>query len=183
MPDSVASGSRLRARTGFLMRVLRFAIPAGALAAAATFIGYRLVLEQPGATIIEARTAATYVLTLIGLFVLAVISRPYNPARRTLLMAMAGLTAFAFISPGLRNFFELSLPDFLEFMATIGIAAMTGAIMFTALRAVEWTLLVPGLLRSRRAERLEARLRRMETDVESWVERTWRQIRELYQRN
>ncbi len=177
------SPSARRARTGFLMRVLRFAIPAGALAAAATFIGYRLVLEQPGATIIEARTAATYVLTLIGLFVLAVISRPYNPARRTLLMAMAGLTAFAFISPGLRNFFELSLPDFLEFMATIGIAAMTGAIMFTALRAVEWTLLVPGLLRSRRAERLEARLRRMETDVESWVERTWRQIRELYQRN
>ncbi|MBT8200916.1 MAG: HAD-IC family P-type ATPase [Acidimicrobiia bacterium] len=177
------SPSARRARTGFLMRVLRFAVPAGALAAAATFIGYRLVLEQPGATIIEARTAATYVLTLIGLFVLAVISRPYNPARRTLLMAMAGLTAFSFISPGLRNFFELSLPDFLEFMATIGIAAMTGAIMFAALRAVEWTLLVPGLLRSRRAERLEARLRRMETDVESWVERTWRQIRELYQRN
>ncbi len=177
------SPSARRARTGFLMRVLRFAIPAGALAAAATFIGYRLVLEQPGATIIEARTAATYVLTLIGLFVLAVISRPYNPARRTLLMAMAGLTAFAFISPGLRSFFELSLPDFLEFMATIGIAAMTGAIMFAALRAVEWSLLVPGLLRSRRAERLEARLRRMETDVESWVERTWRQIRELYQRN
>ncbi len=177
------SPSARRARTGFLWRVLRFAIPAGALAAAATFVGYRLVLEQPGATIIEARTAATYVLTLIGLFVLAVISRPYNPARRTLLFAMAGLTAFAFISPSLRSFFELSLPDFLEFMATIGIAALTGAIMFAALRAVEWSLLIPDLFRSRRAQRIEARLRRMETDVESWVERSWRQIRELYRRN
>ena len=177
------SPSARRARTGFLMRVLRFAVPAGALAAAATFVGYRLVLDQPGSSIIEARTAATYVLTLIGLFILAVISRPYNPARRTLMMAMAGLTAIAFVSPTLREFFELSLPGFLEFMATIGIAAITGAIIFASLRAVEWSLLLPEFMRSRRVARMEARLRRIDQDVDTWLQRTWRQIKDLYRRN
>jgi cation-transporting ATPase E len=177
------SPSARRARTGFLRRVLRFAIPAGALASAATFVGYRLVLEQPGSSIIEARTAATYVLTLIGLFILAVISRPYNPARRTLLMAMGALTAIAFVSPGLRGFFELALPGFLEFMATIGIAAITGAIIFASLRAVEWSLLLPDFLRSRRVERMEARLQRFDQDLDTWLQRTWRQIKALYRRN
>jgi cation-transporting ATPase E len=51
-----------RARPGFTGRVLRFAIPAGVVAAVATFAAYALVLDSPYASFAEARTMATIVL-------------------------------------------------------------------------------------------------------------------------
>src|SRR5712692_5409145 len=48
-----------RARPGFLGRVARFAIPAGALAAIATFSAYRIVQREPGISLAQQRTAAT----------------------------------------------------------------------------------------------------------------------------
>ena len=60
-----------RARPGFLRRVLRFTIPAGTLAAVATFLGYVLARDEPGVTLAEARTTATMVLLWIGFLVLS----------------------------------------------------------------------------------------------------------------
>ncbi len=55
-----------RARPGFVRRVLTFAVPAGALAAGATFLTYAL-MRSAGVALAEARTLATGVLFAVGL--------------------------------------------------------------------------------------------------------------------
>src|SRR5213078_519261 len=62
--------NRRRFRPGFVGRVLRFAVPAGVVAAAATFGAYAVARRQPDVTLLEARTTATAVLFAIGLWVL-----------------------------------------------------------------------------------------------------------------
>ena len=83
-----------RARPGFLGRVARFSIPAGTLAAIATFLAYRLVVEQPGSTLGEARTVAVMVLTWIGLLVLSIVASPLTPRRLALIWSMAGSSSW-----------------------------------------------------------------------------------------
>ena len=80
-----------RARPGFLPRVLRFTIPAGSLAAIATFLGYVLAKQEPGVTLAEARTAATMVLLYIGFLVLSIIAAPLTTWRLALVWAMPAL--------------------------------------------------------------------------------------------
>src|SRR5213078_1128338 len=65
-----------RFHAGFVGRVLRFAAPAGAVAAAATFCAYAVARRQPDVTLQEARTTATAVLFAIGLAVLVILERP-----------------------------------------------------------------------------------------------------------
>ena len=64
------------ARPGFLRRVLRFTVPAGTLAAIATFLAYTIAIEEPGVTLTEARTSATMVLCWIGFLILTIIAAP-----------------------------------------------------------------------------------------------------------
>src|SRR5439155_144512 len=47
-----------RFRAGFVTRVLRFALPAGFVAAAATFSAYAVAHDHQGATLIQTRTTA-----------------------------------------------------------------------------------------------------------------------------
>src|SRR5436190_7724016 len=56
-----------RFRPGFVGRVLRFALPAGVVAAAATFTAYAVTRDQPDVSLTEARTTATLVLFAIGM--------------------------------------------------------------------------------------------------------------------
>ena len=64
-----------RARPGFVGRVLRFAVPAGVLAATATMVSYGLArAEHVPAT--EARTTAAITLFIVALWVLAILARP-----------------------------------------------------------------------------------------------------------
>jgi cation-transporting ATPase E len=113
-----------RARPGFLRRVARFSIPAGALAAIATFLAYRLVDEQPGATLGEARTVAVMVLTWIGLLVLTIVASPLTPRRLALIWSMAGLFLLVMLVPAARTFFALDTPPLLDWAAGFGIAAL-----------------------------------------------------------
>jgi cation-transporting ATPase E len=113
-----------RARLGFLRRVARFSIPAGALAAIATFLAYRLVDEQPGATLGEARTVAVMVLTWIGLLVLTIVASPLTPRRLALIWSMAGLFLLVMLVPAARTFFALDTPPLLDWAAGFGIAAL-----------------------------------------------------------
>ena len=79
--------------------MLRFAIPAGVVAAVCTFGGYYVAGEVQDLSTDEARTTATVVLVTIGLFVLLRLSRPLTPARVVLVAAMAGLAALAMLLP------------------------------------------------------------------------------------
>jgi cation-transporting ATPase E len=113
-----------RARPGFLRRVARFAIPAGSLAAIATFLAYRLVDEQTGSTLGEARTAAVMVLTWIGLLVLTIVAAPLTVRRLALIWAMAGLFLVVVLVPAARHFFALETPPLIDWLAAFGIASL-----------------------------------------------------------
>jgi cation-transporting ATPase E len=113
-----------RARPGFLRRVLRFTIPAGTLAAIATFLGYVLARDEPGVTLTEARTAATMVLLYVGFLVLTVIAAPLNGWRLALVWAMPALFALVMVIPATREFFALDRPGLLVSLAAFGIAAL-----------------------------------------------------------
>jgi cation-transporting ATPase E len=113
-----------RARSGFLRRVARFSIPAGSLAAVATFLAYRLVEEQPGSTLDDARTTAVMVLTFIGLLVLTIVAAPLTPRRLILIWSMAGLFLLVMIVPATRTFFALGTPPLIDWLAGFGIAAL-----------------------------------------------------------
>jgi cation-transporting ATPase E len=138
--------SRRRARPGFVGRVLRFAVPVGLVATAATFAGYFLS-DLEGSTITESRTTATLILAAIGLFALGIVARPLVPWKEGLIGTMAALLVLAMATPLLRDFFALDLPRAVVLLAAVGIVALTGLIMVFALRAVGWAKLVPELLR------------------------------------
>jgi cation-transporting ATPase E len=113
-----------RFKPGFVSRVARFALPAGALAAIATFLAYAIVREKAGVSLAEARTAAVMVLTWIGLLVLSIIAAPLNRTRFLLIWTMAGLFLTAVMLPATQKFFALKSPDDLVWLAAFGIAAI-----------------------------------------------------------
>jgi cation-transporting ATPase E len=113
-----------RFKPGFVKRVARFALPAGALAAIATFLAYAIIRKKAGVSLIEAQTAAVMVLTWIGLLVLSIIAAPLNRLRLLLIWSMAGLFILAMIVPAAQEFFALQWPDDLVWLAAFGIAAI-----------------------------------------------------------
>jgi cation-transporting P-type ATPase E len=113
-----------RFRAGFVERVARFAVPAGALAAIATFLAYAIVRRQTGVELIEARTSAVMVLTWIGLLVLSIIAAPLSRARLLLIWSMAGLFLVTVLVPATQRFFELRSPDDVVWLAAFGVAAI-----------------------------------------------------------
>jgi cation-transporting ATPase E len=113
-----------RSAGGFLKRVLRFALPSGLVAGAATFAAYALAINEPNLSTSEERTVATIVIAAIGLWILARLARPLTTRRRALLVAMsAGLLA-AFLTPSLRTFFDLDLPRPVVALAAVGVVAL-----------------------------------------------------------
>ncbi len=74
-----------RAQHGFTSRVLRFAVPAGLVAAAATFAAYSLARSEPSTTLQSARTVATLVLAGVALWVLSILARPATRPRQWLI--------------------------------------------------------------------------------------------------
>ncbi|MDH3463599.1 MAG: cation-translocating P-type ATPase [Acidimicrobiia bacterium] len=137
--------SRRKARRGFVARVLKFAIPVGAVATIATFAGYWLA-DTELSTIEESRTTATLILAAIGLFALGIVSRPLVPWKKGLIGAMSALLVLSMALPPLRDFFALDLPRAVVLLSAVGIVAVTGMVMVFALRFVGWAKVVPELL-------------------------------------
>jgi cation-transporting ATPase E len=138
--------SRRRARPGFVARVLKFAVPTGLVATVATFTGYWLA-DLEGSSVAESRTTATLILAAIGLIALGIVARPLVPWKKGLIGAMAGLLVLSMALPFLRDFFALDLPRPVVLLSAVGIVALTGLVMVSALRAVGWAKLVPELLK------------------------------------
>ena len=99
-----------RYEPGFVRRVLRFAIPSGFVAAAATFSAYAVTREFADVTLDEARTTATLVLLVVGLWVLNILARPITPFRAMLIGAMVALFLLILAVPALSDFYALELP-------------------------------------------------------------------------
>jgi cation-transporting P-type ATPase E len=113
-----------RFRPGFVARVLRFAVPAGALAATATLFAYAIAQELPSVTQAQAQTAAVFTLTWVGFAVLGLVATPLTGWRLWLLWSMAGLFVLVVALPFTRTFFALDLPPLVVWLAGIGIAAI-----------------------------------------------------------
>lgn len=109
---------------GFVRRVLRFALPAGAVAAAATFAAYALAVSEPNVSMSEERTVATVVIAAIGLWILARLARPLTSARRGLIAAMVGGLGFVMLLAPVRQLLELDFPRPIVAMSAVGIIAL-----------------------------------------------------------
>jgi cation-transporting ATPase E len=122
------SPSQSRVQTGFTLRVLQFALPAGAVAATATFFGYWLARDE-GLDIRQARTTATFVLFGTAIWVLAIVVRPATTARIWLVVSMIGAFVLAVALSAFRMSFDLDVPRPIVVMAIIGIVACAGAVL------------------------------------------------------
>jgi cation-transporting ATPase E len=138
--------SRRRVKPGFVSRVLKFAFPTGLVATLATFFGYWLA-DLEGSSITQSRTTATLILAAIGMFALAIVSRPLVLWKKALIGTMIGLLLLLMVTPFARDFFALDPPRAVVLLAAAGIVGITGAIMVLALRALGWARLVPELLK------------------------------------
>ncbi|RKT16388.1 cation-transporting ATPase E [Streptomyces sp. 1114.5] len=98
-----------RARTGFVKRVLRLAIPGGAIAGTGTFVAYALARANHTTDLKADTSVATLTLFLIAIWVLAIVARPYSWWRLLLIGAMGGAFSLVLLVPALSDFFQLSL--------------------------------------------------------------------------
>ncbi|MCY3636798.1 MAG: HAD-IC family P-type ATPase [bacterium] len=124
-------------RPGFLLRVLRFSVPAGVLAAVASFFVYEIARRHDEVTLLEARTVATFTLLGVGLVILVVISRPLRPWKIGLAAAMGGSYLIVMAWPWARNFFELDIPPAWMWIPTIAAVVIAGAGVVTIPRALK----------------------------------------------
>jgi cation-transporting ATPase E len=95
---------------GFIHRVLKFAIPCGFVAAAATFGAYAAARQIGAVNLDEARTTATLVLLAVGLWILNILARPITPFRAALFGAMVGAVLVILALAPLREFYAFELP-------------------------------------------------------------------------
>ena len=123
-------------RPGFLRRVLRFSVPAGVLAAVASFFVYEIARRHEEVTLPEARTVATFTLLGVGLVILVVISRPLRPWKIGLAAAMGGSYLIVMVWPWARNFFELDIPPGWMWIPTIAAVVIAGMGVVTIPRAL-----------------------------------------------
>ncbi|MDP8976534.1 MAG: hypothetical protein M3N28_09285 [Actinomycetota bacterium] len=127
-----------RARPGFTSRVLRFAFPAGVVAAAATFGAYALTRGHSAVDLREARTTATMVLFSVGLWVLAILARPATVGRRLLVGSMGAAFLLVLVVPALCRFFEFDLPSSTVSLGAVVVAVVAAMALEGGWRVTGW---------------------------------------------
>ncbi|MER5226453.1 HAD-IC family P-type ATPase [Streptomyces flaveus] len=128
-----------RARPHFVRRVMRYAIPGGAVAAFATFATYLIArgyYSGPGSLAAET-SAATLTLFLISMWVLAIIARPYTWWRVGLVAAMGLGFLVVLVVPWLQDFFALKLVGATLPWTAVGIAVVAAGTLEFAWRWVD----------------------------------------------
>jgi cation-transporting ATPase E len=130
--------SNERARTGFVPRVLRFAVPAGLICAAATFGAYLLGRTNPASDLQADRSMATITLFLVAFFVLALVARPLAAWKVALLAAMAGGFGLVLAVPAAREVASLTFPDPRNTLAAMAVAAAGGVVLYLGLARTRW---------------------------------------------
>ncbi|MDO0915415.1 HAD-IC family P-type ATPase [Streptomyces sp. DT2A-34] len=118
-----------RARSNFVGRVLRFAIPAGALAATATSVAYLFARSVYDDNLDAETSAATLALFLTALWALAIIARPYTWWRILLVLTMAVSFAVVLVVPYLQEFFQLKLVGVAAPWTAVACAAVAGLVL------------------------------------------------------
>ena len=117
---------------GFLHRVLRFSLPAGTVAAAATFALYEIVRRLSGVSLDQARTSATMTLLGVSLVILLLISRPLRPWKVGLASAMAASYGVTMLWSLPRGLFQLDSPPLGAWLWVTGAVAVGGVAAWAA---------------------------------------------------
>lgn len=123
----MANGRRYR--PGFLRRSLSFSIPAG-LIVAASLLGLNLYAGSRGAAgaVPESlQSASVLTLSVIGLWILSVVSRPLDAKKLAVLLAMCASLVILLNLPLAQDFFHLALPP-PDMLWAAGIAAVGGGL-------------------------------------------------------
>ncbi|MGW0775796.1 HAD-IC family P-type ATPase [Streptomyces sp. NPDC002835] len=127
-----------RAKPHFVRRVMRYAIPAGVIAATATFSAYLLARSYysgPGSLAAET-SVATLTLFLVAMWVLAIIARPYTWWRIGLVATMGLGFLLVLTVPWLQDFFALKLVGTTMPWTGVVIAAVAAALLELSWRVV-----------------------------------------------
>ncbi|WP_440073995.1 HAD-IC family P-type ATPase [Streptosporangium sp. OZ121] len=120
--------SNERARSGFVPRVLRLAVPAGIVCAAAVYLSY-WIAQSGSATLEESRTSAVITLFVAAWWVLVLVARPYVWWRVVLVASMAGLFALTLAVPFAREFFALTLGGPAAGLTAAGLGVAAGVVL------------------------------------------------------
>ena len=142
---------------GFLGRVLRFAVPAGAVAGLvvlASYLASRWFFGAPPAAACsdvgplagdrscwEPSTAATISLLVTAFWILIVLARPFRPWKAALVAGCVAIAVLAFVIPVARDFLKFYAPGGLVLLA-LGIGAV-GAVAIEIIYRLQ-----PGLQRA-----------------------------------
>ncbi|MFQ6326307.1 HAD-IC family P-type ATPase [Nocardia sp. CWNU-33] len=141
-----------RARTGFVPRVLRLAIPSGVVIGIATFVSYLIAYAGPHASEQQkeqAGTTALITLIMIAVWVLAIVARPYVWWKIVLITSSVVAYLFLFTVPFTRHFFKLDPSNIRLTTAAI----ICGAIGIALVEAAWW---ISAALQGQRGQLLPA---------------------------
>ncbi|MGH6657328.1 MAG: HAD-IC family P-type ATPase [Actinocrinis sp.] len=115
-----------RARPGFARRVLRFAVPGGLIAGAASFISYYLARLEPGARLEVEQTSAMVTLFTVSLWVLTLVARPLRWWKSALIAVMAGGFLLVALVPAGRRIFDLHFGAWHQTLTSLAVAGCAG---------------------------------------------------------
>ncbi len=122
-------------RPGYLERVLRFAVPAGVVAAVVSLSTYWYAQSNVvDATLAEARTASTFALTSIAFWILYRLMRPVDRFDLALLFALIAGFLVVLAVPAIKEFFALDWPPPIGVAGTVAISLGSIAVLEVALR-------------------------------------------------
>ncbi|WP_316774063.1 HAD-IC family P-type ATPase [Streptomyces sasae] len=128
-----------RARPHFVRSVMRYSIPGGVVAGAATFVTYLIARHHyAGTGSLDAETsAATLTLFLVSMWILAIIARPYTWWRVVLVASMGVAFVFVLAVPALQSFFALKLVGVAMPWTAVGVAVVASAVLEVLWKWVE----------------------------------------------
>ncbi|HXV95034.1 MAG TPA: HAD-IC family P-type ATPase, partial [Gaiellaceae bacterium] len=124
---ALAPSSGRLSRTGFLRDISSFAVPAGTAAGLGVLSSYLFSTYVLQIDLVEARTVATTVLILVGLYLIVVLeasSRLRSAAVTTLCLTLLAAYCVVLALPGMREFFELAVPG-----PAAWVTALVGAVL------------------------------------------------------
>jgi len=124
----------------FIGRIMRFALPAGLGAAAATLVTYTLARGPQHAPSLMAKTAAAASLFVVAIIVLALLARPLLPWRLFLVLLMAGGGILATAVPMSRRVFAFSIPPTRLLVVVLLVALPVAAVLLALLKKPSGTI-------------------------------------------
>ncbi|MCL2454607.1 MAG: HAD-IC family P-type ATPase [Micrococcales bacterium] len=128
-----------RAQPGFVNRVIRRAIPAGVVVAIACMVSYLLARNgvwAEAATDMQASTSALITLTVIALWVLIIVARPYAPWKVALVAVMLTGSTLMFLTPLTREIFLLDPTNTPHTLVALAVAAVGIVLVEIAWRVI-----------------------------------------------